>query len=394
MNRSQRIAQSAAFCAILCAAAASGLAAQAETGATIGGSASEQAFATYVNDGPVDAEDFSYGAVTDLELALRAKGEHARAEATISARLFTGSAAAAAWSAAAAALARPDELMLPAYSQSVSSVPDAILGARVRTLYVKLDEGPFSLTAGRQIVNFGKGALWSPVDIFDELDLSGLSPDRRGSDALRLSDAIGETGSLDLVAAPAASPASGRYALRGTAFVSGAGFASGAGPFGGANLGLIAARDGSAAGSVGAWELGGDFKVDFGPSFYGDAIYELPDSGSGSLRAAVGADWSFDLADRKLVLAAQYYYEGTGASADPLFPGKHNIYASIAWAAGDFFSLSSNVIWRLDDGASQTTVILAWDAAQNASLDVYIQASASSGSAFVGLFGSMLEVKF
>ena len=36
---------------------------------------------------------------------------------------------------------------------------------------------------GRQVVNYGRGTLWSPTDIFTELDLSGISPVRRGTDA-------------------------------------------------------------------------------------------------------------------------------------------------------------------------------------------------------------------
>lgn len=357
-------------------------AAQEAAGPTVGGSAYEQAYAAYSNGSPPLPSSFSYGSITDLELALGAKGEKARAEATISAQMLTGTAAAIAWSTAAAGLARPDELMLPAYSTASPSMPETVFGARVRTLYVKLDEGAFSALAGRQVVNFGKGVLWSPVDIFDELDLSGLSPDRRGSDALRLSEALGETGSLDLVGAPTFDPAFGRYALRGTGLV------------GGANLGFLAAREGER----GSWEVGGDFKVDLGPSFYGDAVYELPDSGGGSLRAAGGADWSFDLAERKVVIAVQYYYEGTGAVADPLFPGKDNLYASLAWAAGDFFSLSANAIWQIDQEAQVTTLIFTLDAAQNADLDIYAQATTSSppgtGAVFVVVAGAMLEVKF
>ncbi len=64
---------------------------------------------------------------------------------------------------------------------------------------------------------------------------------------------------MDLVGAPTFDPAFGRYALRGTGLV------------GGANLGFLAAREGER----GSWEVGGDFKVDLGPSFYGDAVYEL-----------------------------------------------------------------------------------------------------------------------
>ena len=185
-------------------------------------------------------------------------------------------------------------------------------------------------------------------------------------------------------------PAEGRYALRG------AGFVPGSGLFGGANLGFIAASEGPHGSAPRSWIVGGDFKADLGPSLYGDAVYELPDSGGGSLRAAAGADWSFDLAERKLVLAAQYYYEGTGADADPLFPGKDNLYASLAWAAGDFFSLSANSIWQIDAKIAQATLIFAWDAAQNAAMDFNAQASSSAGSdaALTVVAGARLEVKF
>ena len=62
---------------------------------------------------------------------------------------------------------------------------------------------------GRQVINYERGALWSPTDIFTALDLTGLSPVRLGSDALRASIPIGATGGFDLVAAPGTSPSSG-----------------------------------------------------------------------------------------------------------------------------------------------------------------------------------------
>ena len=64
------------------------------------------------------------------------------------------------------------------------------------------------------MVNYGRGALWSPTDIFTELDLTGLSPVRLGTDAARVTVPLGNTSGLDIVAAPTLAPADGRYALR------------------------------------------------------------------------------------------------------------------------------------------------------------------------------------
>ena len=359
--------------------AAQDAAPQGAVTSSVGGSVSARSFAAY-------AGDFAYGSAATLSLDLRAKGPSARAEASIETAVLTGSAARTAWLVDSSPSGRPDELFLPA---GATASPETALAGRIRSLYAKLDSGAFSLTAGRQVVNFGKGPLWSPVDIFNELDLSGLSPYRRGSDALRLSAALGTTESLDLVAAPTLTPSAGRYAARASGTI-----APEEGFISALDWGLMASRQGSGAGG-GAWVAGLDLKADIGPSLYADALYTAADSGGGAFRAAAGGDWSFVPGDSgRVILAAEYYHNGGGAAADALFPDAHNAYASLAWAVDEYLSLSLNGTWRIGGDSAQAMFLAALDAAQNASLSVYARLSVGGASGLAADSGLVLKVEF
>jgi hypothetical protein len=362
-------------------AASSGAWAQAQDAASwdLGGTISSEPYAAWI------ASNFFYGAASTASLVLDAKGDKARAEASIDTSVLTGAAAQEAWLLASTPYGRSDELLVPASAAAADSPEETAVSLRVRSLYLKLDLDWASLTAGRQFVNYGRGALWSPTDIFDELDLTGLSPERIGSDALRLSFPFGVTEGLDLVAAPTTAPADGRYALRGRALV------------GGVDGALVAARDGENRG----WVAGADFKADIEIGLYGEATYELYDSGAdGTLRAALGADYSFG----DFIVAAEYYYNGGGAAADILFPGAHNAYGSITWKITEFFQLADTTVWNFSGGSGTSTLLASLSVAQNATLGAFVQGGYGAaaygldlglgGSGWMAVGGIQLEVKF
>jgi hypothetical protein len=227
------------------------------------------------------------------------------------------------------------------------------------------------------VINYERGALWSPTDIFTQLDLTGLSPVRLGSDALRFTFPLGTTSDLDIAAAPGTIPADGIYSARLSGLVLGVDGA------------LSAARDGAARTSY----FGADFKADLEVGFYGDLSYALPDTGApGSCRAAGGADWSTG----DFIFAAEYYYNGEGAEADPLFPGLQNLYAAITWRATEFLSVSPSIIWDLSDNSGTGTLLVSLWAAQNATLVVYGKAIWGAGTGTftgsAGLIGGIATV--
>lgn len=319
-------------------------------GFSLGGSIESRAFAACALADTDSDPAFGYGSASALSLQLSAQSGGAdegsvRAEASFEASLLSGMAA---------------------------TTSDPALSARMRTLYVKAAKGPFSAQVGRQVVNFGSGKLWRPSDLFDELDLSGLSPSRLGSDALRLNAALGETGELALVGVPTADPGLGRYALRARLSP------------GGADLGLVAAREGRRD----SWIAGADARIDLGASLYADAVCEIPDGlilsgkGEASARAAAGADWSAPVGESgRLLFAGEYYYNGSGALADPLFPESHNAYASAAWSVDEYLGLSLSCLWAPGEGTLKATASAAWNLAQGAALNAYARAAIAEGSA-------------
>jgi hypothetical protein len=347
---------------------------------TLGGSVESRPFARLAGLSDSAADDFAWGQSTSLALELACSGSRARAAASIEAALLSGAAADDAWAAAAAArlvgLETGGLLLLPAYDASASAAPETLVEARLRALYLKLDWDFLSLEAGRQVVNFRRGALWSPVDVFTELDLSGISPVRRGSDALRIGLPIGATGAFDLVAAPAKSPREGRYAARLSGLVAGLDGAA------------IAYRDGKA----GTWNAGADFQADLIIGLNAQALYSMPDSGKGWTRAAAGMDWSRG----DLAFAAEYYYNGGGAAADANAPVSHNAYAALSWNASDFLSLAASGTIGLPDGAWGAAATAALDAAQNAQVQAYARLARArlGGGRWAAEAGLELAVQF
>lgn len=341
-----------------------------ESSWTLGGSLTQQAYAVAAESG--SSTDYSYGSATTLEATLRARGPVLRAEFSAEAALLTGASAEA--FAAAAATLTPDTL----YSPADLTDAETVLAARVRTAYIKWTAEGFSLTAGRQIVNYGKGTAWSPADLFTERDYSGLSVARRGSDALRLTVPLGDLSLAEAVAAPASDPAEGTYALRAAGLVFGT---------------LEGSLVGAWAGGADKWIGGGDLKFDLSwISFHGDAAYSIPNTGgAGDLRAVLGFDTSFG----DFVLGAEYYYNGAHAT-DSLFPGAHNAYAALSWSAADFHTLALSALGDLEAGLFAATLTWSWDLAQNGGLTTYLRLSNGQAGTekWTGQAGAQLEVKF
>jgi hypothetical protein len=333
------------------------------------------------------AQSIAYGSAESLDLELSASGDRASAVASIEAALLSGAAAETAWAASAAGLADEDLLLAPVYS-AASPPPDRLFEARVRLLYAKLDLDLLSLTAGRQVLNYARGSLWSPTDLFTELDLTGLSPVRRGTDALRLVFPLGATGAFDLAAAPEALFSSGRYAARLS------GFAASIGE--GVDGALIACRDGGrdSAASGASWRVGADLKTDLVVGLDAEALYTLADTGVAWLAAAGGADYSIG----RLDLSAEYYYNGGGSEADSSAPGAHNAYGAVSWRATDFVRIVGSCIAGFSAKSLVSTLIASMDAAQNATISAYAKLScAGLGEASwtrTAEAGLELEVKF
>jgi hypothetical protein len=340
------------------------------SGPSVGGSIEARPVLSWTAaSGSLTGPDYGSTASLGLELSLPGQPGPLRASggASIEASILAGCAAKAAEAAAAAGLLSSDTLFAPALSGTDAlAVGPALLAAfRVRSLWAKLDTGWASLSAGRQLLSYGRGALWSPVDVFSSLEAGLLSNARRGVDSLRMRLPFGDTGLVDAVAAPQGRPAAGRYLLRASSLLA---------P--GLDSGVLGAWDGAKE----AWLAGADAKLDLGmgPSLYGELLCAMPAAGgAASCRAAAGADWSLG----ELVFAAEYYYNGdVSASADPYGAGAHNLYAGISWQALDLAAISAHASWDLSGKTGKAVLSCVWQAAQDAEFALFAAASGSAVS--------------
>ncbi len=75
---------------------------------------------------------------------------------------------------------------------------------RVHRAFAKLRAGDFTVTAGRQLVRFGSGRLWNPLDIMSPVPPTSIEgpEEARGIDALRVEYFPGEAAAVSVVANP------------------------------------------------------------------------------------------------------------------------------------------------------------------------------------------------
>lgn len=239
------------------------------------------------------------------------------------------------------------------------------------------------------MLSYGRGAWWSPVDIYTRTVLSGISSQKAGTDALRVRLPFGDTGMVDLAGAPSSQPADGTYSLR----VSGL-------PWPGFDVGAIAGYSGGGStgtsgsgltAGLGDCALGGlDFKLDLGASFYGEVLGLLPTAGGqGLLRAAGGLDWSID----DFYFTAEYYFNGGVDSAkDPYLTGEHGAFGQVSWKITPFVTLMTEAIWDISDSTGTGLACLSIDAAQNAVFTTFAELLRASAPATSFLIEAGVDV--
>lgn len=219
---------------------------------------------------------------------------------------------------------------------------------------------PFAdITIGRQIVNFGKGRLFSPIDAFSSVEVADINLRRRGSDIVMARIPLGMLAGADAVVELPFADRTYSAALKvfGTIKnwdVSVVGIYRNAGEdSGGEDEGVVGAA----------------FKGDIEIGVHGEAVSTFTDVfAQPSWEVMLGADYSFN--DRVFVLA-EYLYQQERKPESPW--GEHNAFGSVRLTINDLMNVSGTVIHNFEDDLTIGTLQYSYNILQNVNTIAYIR---------------------
>ncbi len=389
--------RAAAACAILMLIAASSAVSEEEEerGLVLSGKAWADAAALMsIPDSGV--ADFGYTGVAGLKIGLvNADRTVIRFDAAAEAALYYGALAESALSlkdALLASIAAGAGISPDLLASLGLSGDNALLALSLTRLSLRYDADFLALTLGRQIVNFGKGTLFSPADLFGKPALMGVETSRSGVDAARLSIPLSDLAALDAVAAPGRALELGTYLARASASF---------GKFDGACGGGYRA-------SADEWLLTGEFLANVGIGLSAEAALSLPSTdgtnGGPRIRVQGGAQYSWD----QWLIRGEYYFNGKAPDSgyldpDPAsdalaaFPLAHNAFLMASWSPTDFLSLSAVLLQSFsssgtEDCTGAAALALAYQAYPGCSITV--KAQAAWGESLTATLGAGTELKF
>jgi hypothetical protein len=270
------------------------------------------------------------------------------------------------------------------------------LKIQLRTLFLSLYFPFADLRIGRQIVNFGKGKILSPLDVFSAIDLSDISFRRSGTDLVSLSLPLGLLSGIDFLGQIPVNKHT-TLALKGFTNINDIDFS--------AVTMYRTSTDEVLAG------LG--FKGDLIAGFYGEAVvhyYPRKETGNTAVNFMFGTDYSFN---KSVIISLEYlcnspskvYNDNSVISTEQMFMpftrGQY-IFTDINYKVNDLHTVGAYFLCNIQDKSQLGTFIYTYNIMQNANLTLYIQgingdlygSGAHTGTAATFHYGTALEMKF
>jgi hypothetical protein len=214
---------------------------------------------------------------------------------------------------------------------------------------------PFAdIALGRQIINFGKGLIFSPIDAFSTVQFMDLNFRRNGSDVASARVPLGDLAGIDcIVEAPFGN---NEHSTAAKVFATIAGWDVNM-------VGLYRHRSGETV-------AGASFKGDALAGVYGELVEHFVNGIDDQyFECMTGADYSIH---NIWFFSAEYYFNDRPGGMPHLW-GRHNIYASVQFAPNELMRLSLIGISQIDE--RRTIGMMAWyySLLQNADLTVYVR---------------------
>lgn len=232
--------------------------------------------------------------------------------------------------------------------------PDTPFVMDLRKLYFTLFFERMDLSIGRQIVNFGKGQVFSPIDVFSTIDIADVHLKRSGSDVAALKIPIGDLSGVDLFAEAPVQKNSDSTLSSGDYSTALRGFTS----LGGYDLSIISLY------RIESEELlvGADFKGDLILGVYGEFVsHTLKESRYEEFM--LGTDYSLP---KDFFITLEYLFTNQ-------FQATHRIYGALSQQIDELSSWSVSSMTSPEEKRWMLTVLYQNNILQNADLLLYVR---------------------
>ena len=237
----------------------------------------------------------------------------------------------------------------------------------LRKLYLALYPEFADITLGRQIINFGVGYLFSPIDVFSTINLNNINFERTGSDIAEVKIPFASTAGIDLVTTLSSQTTNIKSAAK--LFANIAGY----------DLSAI----GIYSGQYNETTAGLTFKGDIEVGIHGELVeHFFQENTNNFFEGMMGIDYSFF--ESSIYLLFEYYYNGqpidpnqvTPAniqSIQRLFYNKHYLFLLGEYKIDKIRNVSLDLIYNPLDNAVVVIPQYFQNIYQNVDLTVYMR---------------------
>lgn len=256
----------------------------------------------------------------------------------------------------------------PAGSLVTGAVP---VYAELRKLSATYSWERVDLSLGRQIINMGTGTVYSPVDVFSEVELLELNFRRRGSDTVRVRVALDPVSGFEAVASLPTYDASGALTAQTTSlrlFSTVAGWDV-------SGLALYRLVDDELLGGL---AVKGDLLL----GVKGELLLRRQAGGrSTTVEGMVGADYSVG---GQLFVQGEYYYRDAALPSLPLYD-VHNVFGSVRYTLDELTHLALVALVGLPREDLILTAQVSYNAFQGVELTGFVRSYRLEADADTGL---------
>ena len=262
----------------------------------------------------------------------------------------------------------------------------------VRKLYASLFLKYADISIGRQIISFGEGMVFSPIDVFSSVNVLDLSFRRSGSDVARIRVPFNDLSGVDAITKLTAKSSDAAAAVKAYTHIAG---------FDCAGVGMYQGADNEAITGI-------TFKGDLVAGVYGELVEHWKQAGQQAFTGMLGADYSIE---NTWVFTGEYLYNekpetGDTAPAPSLVQTAvsllHHHYGFLMarYKVNDLMNFSASIIADVSGKSGVGVLQYYYNILQNANVIVYSQYYRSSAEGLLSLtidevtYGFRVEVAF